>query len=113
MSVSKQKGTAAETAVVRHLEENDLPAQRLVMHGPNDLGDIQTVVPLVIEVKNCKTMKLAEWVDEANREKANAGVKIGVVWHKRPRKGKPGQWYVTMNGDDFTRILKAIDKSRL
>jgi hypothetical protein len=53
-------------------------------------------------------MKLAEWVDEAVTEKGNASKSIGVVWHKRLRKGSPGDWYVTMTGQDFIQVLKAL-----
>lgn len=110
---SKNKGTAAETAVKNYLfDEHDFMSYRLVLSGSKDRGDVAVFgLPLTIEVKNCATMKLAEWVDEAQKEKANSGVPLGVVWHKRKGKGLPKDWYVTMTGEEFVTILTALRKA--
>lgn len=108
MSKSKQKGTAAETAVVRYLQEQGLDARRLPLSGSKDMGDI--LIPghktVTVEVKNHKAMSLAEWVDEAVVEKANAGTDLGVVVHKRMRKGSPAEWYCTMPLSELVSMLK-------
>ena len=108
MSKSKQKGTAAETAVVRYINQFGWNTERRALTGSADMGDI-TGVPVVIEVKNHRVMKLAEWVDEAKVEAANAQVGVGVVWHKRRGKGSPGEWYVTMTGHAFLWLLDAAE----
>lgn len=102
---SKQKGTAAESAVVAYLCTHGFEAERRALHGALDQGDIAGVPGVVIEVKNCKTMALAEWVDEADTEANNASAPIGVVWHKRRGFISPAYWYVTMDGVTFTRLL--------
>jgi Holliday junction resolvase len=109
LSKSKDKGTAAETAIVTFLNEQGITAVRNPPQGAKDKGDINLLtLPVAVEVKNHATMKLAEWVDEAVTEKGNASKSIGVVWHKRLRKGSPGDWYVTMTGQDFIQVLKAL-----
>ena len=108
MSRQKQKGTAAETAVVRYMKQFGWNVERRALTGSADMGDI-TGIPVVIEVKNHKIMKLAEWVDEAIVEAKNAMVAVGVVWHKRKGKGSPGDWYVTMTGHSFLTLLDAAE----
>jgi len=107
VSKNKAKGTAEETLVTNYLNDNGILAMRNPPQGAKDKGDINLVsIPVVIEVKNHARMELASWLDEANTEKFNAGAEIGVVWHKRARKGSPGQHYVTLDGESFLVLLK-------
>lgn len=107
MSKSKAKGTAAETAVVNYLREQGFEqAERRALNGVADRGDIAGVVGTVIEVKNCARMELAGWLAEAAAEADNDGARLGVVWHKRRGKGSPGDWFVTMDGATFTKMLR-------
>lgn len=103
---SRAKGTAAESAIVTYLRARGIDAHRHPPHGTKDVGDI--LIPgsgVVIEVKNCKSMDLAGWVDETATETANAGADLGVVWHKRRGKSDPADWYVTMTGAEFLYLL--------
>lgn len=102
---SKQKGTAAETAVVEYLRSQGFSTvERRALSGNLDKGDIAGVPYFAIEVKNCKTTTLAAWVAEANVEAFNAAEPYGVVWHKRSGRSSPGDWYVTMDGKTFTEL---------
>jgi hypothetical protein len=104
---SGEKGTAAEVAVVRCLRECGWPAaERRRLAGRQDRGDIAGIPGVVIEVKNCRAMDLAGWVTEAQREAlgpvyAPGGLvpqaELAIVWHKRPGKGDPLDWYWTMD----------------
>ena len=109
MSASKRRGTKAEVAVRDYLRANGwLHAERLPTEGAKDRGDITGVDPeLVIEVKACARMELGAWLDEADTEATNAEASVAVVWHKRRGKANPAEWYVTMSGEDFVRILAA------
>jgi len=102
----RNKGTRAETAIVNYLLDQGISAKRLALRGKDDQGDIEVDAPVLIEAKNCKTMQLAQWVDSI-RKKAQPG-DVAVVWHHRPRKSSPAEWYVTMSGSDFVRILKIL-----
>ena len=113
MSASKAKGTAGETSVVRFLQANGYPhAERRALAGAQDRGDVAGIPGLCIEVKNAAAMKLAQWVDEAEREAAPTGLRhapgsdVPVVWHKRRGRGSPGDWYVTMDGWAFLALLE-------
>jgi hypothetical protein len=106
MSKQRQKGTSAESAVVNYLNDGTFPkVERRSLNGAKDRGDIAGLPGVVIEVKNCATMKLAEWVDEALVEALNDDAEVGVVWHKRKGRGNPGDWYVSMNGHTFAWLL--------
>lgn len=103
---NKSKGTTWETRITNALNALGIRARRRTLSGALDKGDIELLdLPIIIEAKNCKTMKLAEWVDEAEKEAQNAGVLFGVVWHHRPRKSSPEDGYVTMRGETFIKIL--------
>lgn len=80
------------------------------MMGTLDRGDIDmSPLPVVVEVKNCRTMKLSEWLKEAEKEKTNASAKVGVVWHKKTGTADPASWYITMSGNDFMTLLESAN----
>lgn len=107
MSRQKQKGTAAETAVVRFLQFNGYPdVERRTLTGAHDRGDIAGLRNLVIEVKDHGRMDLAGWLAEVEQERINAGATHGVVWHKRRGKSNPADWYVTMTGHQLLLLLR-------
>jgi Holliday junction resolvase len=109
MSKSKAKGTAAETAILRWLQDNGVLVVRNPPAGAKDKGDLAVLDPAItVEVKNHRAMSLAEWVDQAEVERVNAGTDIGVVAHKRLRKGNPKDWYISMSGENFLKLLKLI-----
>lgn len=106
MNPSKQKGTAAETAVVGYLQTHGFPyAERRTLAGSSDRGDIAGIPGVVLEVKNCARMELAGWVDEAATEAGNADVDVYAVVHKRRRKGNPGDWFVTLPLSVFCEVI--------
>lgn len=109
MSASKQKGTAAETAIVNFLRTSGfLQAERRTLNGAHDRGDIAGIPGVVIEAKNCARQELAAWVREAELERDNDHASLGVVWHKRRGKGHPADWFVTMSGLQFTALLREL-----
>lgn len=107
MSAAKQRGTAAETAVVRYLQRNGWPhAERRTLSGANDKGDIAGVIGVCLEVKATKAIDLAGFVDEAEVERINAEAAVGAAWIKRRGKGSPAEWYVAMTGEQFVNLLR-------
>ena len=107
MSKSKQKGTAAETAVVKYLQSNGFPyAERRALHGINDKGDITGCGPVVFEVKDHATLKLSEWVGELKDEIANAKANTGTVVAKKRGTLKVEDWYAVLPFGVFVELLK-------
>lgn len=110
-SRNKAKGSAWERAIVEHLRAAGWPyAERRLAGAAKDRGDIAGVVGVVIEAKNTARLTLAEWLDEADLERANDNAWLGVVWHKRRGKAAAADGYVTMTGAQFTALLaRALD----
>lgn len=107
MSKAKQKGTAAESAVVKFLQENGfIYAERRALHGTVDKGDITGCGPIVFEVKDHAKLTLSEWVKELEVEIANAKASTGSVVAKRRGKGNAGEWYAIMPFSRLVALLK-------
>lgn len=107
MSTNKAKGTRWESAVVGYLRERGwVHAERRALAGTKDLGDVTGIPGVVIECKNQNRRSLAEWLDEAADERANANADLGVVWFKRIGYVSPGKGYVLMDGETFTLLLR-------
>lgn len=96
-SKSKQKGSAAERAVITYLRKVGYTrAERRLAGDVNDRGDVAGVNDVCIEVKNHARMELGQWVEELIVEVENAKAKTGAVIHKRKGKGNAKDWYATM-----------------
>jgi Holliday junction resolvase len=107
VSKSKQKGTSAETAVVRWLHSQGRKSvERRALHGTNDRGDIAGIPCVVIEVKNHKTMKLSEWIKELEVEIKNDKADTGVIIHKKSGTTDVGKWYATMPVEVWFKLLE-------
>ena len=105
MSKQKQKGTAAETAVVNWLKSKGRKhVERRSLNGTNDRGDIAGIPGVVIEVKNHARMALSEWVDEMLVEVLNDKADTGIVIHKRKGTTNVGQWYATMTVEQWWEL---------
>ncbi|MFD3952227.1 hypothetical protein ACFWRC_19650 [Streptomyces albidoflavus] len=92
---SKAKGTAFETAVVTYLREHHDPrAHRNVQMGAKDIGDIDGYHLHAVEAKAEKTITLADYVAQANREAINAGKPYGCAVVKRRMKGTADAYVV-------------------
>ena len=112
-SREKAKGSAFEERVARFLSDAlGIDVRRLIAGGRDDQGDLWGLTvrgrPVAIECKNHARMELGRWVDEADREAANAGACCGVVVHHRRGCGvaKFGRTYVTMTLDSFVELTK-------
>lgn len=108
---AKAKGAEAEGLVAETLRLHGFPhADRRPRNGRNDRGDIGGIENVVIEVKNEASYagKLAGWLAETDDEIRNANASIGAVWHKRKGTTNPEQWYVTMRGAMWLKILQAL-----
>jgi Holliday junction resolvase len=106
MNKSKIKGTAYETAVVRHLNDNGFPyAERRALAGNLDKGDIAGIPSVVMECKAEQRIDLSGYMDEVATEKRNAAAQVGVAIVKRRNHGV-GRSYVVLELDDFLELIR-------
>ena len=104
-SAAKRKGSAFEREVVRYLQEHGFAdAERAYGAGrPEDIGDVVGVPGVTVECKAARSIDLAAFVDEAERERLNARQPYGVAVVKRRGKST-GQSYVVLSLEAFTRL---------
>jgi hypothetical protein len=104
---SKSKGTAWESKIVDYLKPFWPYVERRTLSGAKDRGDVAGIPGVVIEAKDCRTITLGAWLDEAEVEKVNDRAEVGVVWAKRRGKTDPGCGFVVMSGRQFVELLTA------
>ena len=116
---SKQKGTAAETALVDWFRSHGhTGAHRNPPAGTNDVGDIGGVTTwcdiygeaayVVIEVKNRRDLatSIRDGLNELEAEKITAGTRHGVLVTKSRGVGlgRAGEWYAIRRVADDPQI---------
>lgn len=111
MSLSTRKGTIFETSIIPLLDSIWPDTIRLGKQGVCDKGDFHmpTNRTYIAEAKNCRTIELAKWQKEAEREAANKGVPFGIIIHKRRGIADPAQQWVTMTLGTFKGIAHGTD----
>jgi hypothetical protein len=108
---AKTAGTRFETAIAKALAAalDDDRIERRARNGTKDRGDISGVrihgKRLVIECKDCTTLRLPEWTAEARIEAGNDDALVGVVVHKRRGVSDPMHQWVSMTVADLVAIL--------
>ncbi|MFG2292016.1 hypothetical protein [Streptomyces sp. NPDC048603] len=94
-NASKAKGTAWESALVSYFREHHNPeARRNVQMGAKDIGDIAGYYLHAVEAKAEKTITLADYIVQANREAVHAGEPFGCAVVKRRMKGAADAYVV-------------------
>lgn len=87
--------------------EEGFDADRQVLSGPKDLGDLKVYgVDAVFEVKNCVKLNLSGWINETEIERENAGRRFGFTLFKRKGKGKPEDQYALMPVGTLMELIK-------
>jgi Holliday junction resolvase len=102
----KRKGSQFERDVVAYLRDHGFPdCERAYGAGrPEDIGDIAGVPGVTLECKATKSIDLAGFVDEAERERVNARQPYGVAVVKRRGKSAADS-YVVSTLATFVRLV--------
>lgn len=122
---SKAKGTAAETAVLRHVTAHGFPwTERLALSGVHDRGDL-SLLPgrtVIVEVKNHAgpaalgqptAGDLAAWMAQTETERVNAGADVALLVVKRKGTAEPGRWFAYLRADTNAALVGAPDPASL
>lgn len=108
---SKRKGTKFESELVAylryHLESQDI--ERRALSGTQDRGDIAGLKDWTIEAKNHNAQNFAGWLDETQREQANAGTPYGLLVVRRRMK-PVGQSFAVMTLDQLIDIMLDLEE---
>lgn len=107
MSKAKQKGTSAESALVKYLQSQGFEdAKRIALAGTHDKGDVESG-KLIWEVKNQRSYSIPAWLKETMTEKENASADFGLLAIK-PNGiglGNTGQWWAVLPMAEMIRLL--------
>ncbi len=89
----KRRGDQAERQVVDWLRANGYPhAARIRAGWEDDMGDIDGVPGVVIDVKARKELRIGEWVDHLDDQMTAAHTTSGLVIVKRRGITDVGEW---------------------
>jgi len=117
-SSAKAAGARFERQIADHLAQvlADDRIDRRVKTGAKDRGDIAGLRAhgqrIVLELKDCARVNLAEWITEAHLEAGNDDALVGLVVSKRHGNGASGEQWVHMTVDDLVALMtgqRAID----
>lgn len=106
MTKSKKKGTAFERLIADYLVQYWPYADRAPLTGNKDRGDISGTPGLVWELKNAKTIRLSEWLEETETERQNANADHGILVVKRRGHGRPADQYAVLTLGQLIHLLK-------
>jgi hypothetical protein len=114
LSKAKQKGTLAETALAEYLKQTWPGVERRALNGANDKGDIAGVPGFVVEVKNQRSYRIAEWLKETEEERLNAGEPNSILVVKPNRVGtsKVGSWWAVLEVDQIVSLISELERLR-
>lgn len=115
MSKERQKGTSFETSLVPLLRRYYPDADRSPAKGSKDVGDFKLPGErrFILEAKNHASLRLAQWLKEAQEEAIHAAlewgdgsyVPVGLVVHKRRGTQRPEEQYVTLTLGDLLWLV--------
>lgn len=124
---SKQKGTRAETKVVKALLEAGLRAERRPLKGSKDEGDVIVEDRYILEVKagkqtaNYNRTQKEEWLRQTREEKKNSGKQAWLVIVRYNRRLQDAEVWTGDGGgffwfDEFIvqlHLMKNMDEQML
>jgi hypothetical protein len=108
-ATSRSKGNRWEAAVAQLLRDYGWHAltSRNARGGSQQGEDIITDAPVLIEAKNCKTIALAGWMDQAIAEADGAPEPAAVFIKRRGKRAEHG--YAVMRIDQYLHLLRKAD----
>jgi hypothetical protein len=108
---ARQAGSRFEGVIAASLRYalDDDRIERRARNGCKDRGDVSGVrvhgQRVVLECKDTCTLRLPEWVAEAQLEAGNDDALVGLVVHKRRGVGDPMRQWVTMTVADLVALI--------
>lgn len=105
-SPEKQKGDRAERAVVEFFNKHGFKAHRVRAGSPDDIGDIELDLDIVVEVKDRGKIDLPAWLRTLAVQKANKDATYGVVIVKKRGSSDPIEWSFVLDAPTFLNLWK-------
>lgn len=102
-SKSQRKGRAAELELARLLQGHGYPVEAGRAQSYGAVPDVTGLDGIHIECKRSETLRLGEWMEQAERDAARFMDGLPAVFHRRSREG----WRVTMALPDWLELYRS------
>ncbi|MFF4478722.1 hypothetical protein ACFY1A_17130 [Streptomyces sp. NPDC001520] len=112
-NANKAKGTRYEGEIRDYLNDLGFTVRRVVQMGNKDQGDLHGYPLHIIEAKNEKSIRLPEYIRQAEREAVNASEPFGVAFVKRPRASTGDGYAVRSIATDARLVARLRDAEAL
>ena len=105
---SQRKGRAAELELSRILQGHgyDVEPGRALSYG--EVPDLSGLPGIHVECKRAETLRLSEWMAQAERDAERFGDGLPAVFHRRNR----APWLVTMELPDWLELYRSYQPPR-
>lgn len=118
---SKDIGTHAETGVARYIRAHGFgDAERIVMHGREDEGDIGTFgVTWSIKggemARKASDVTVAHWLAEVEKQRRYRGAIVGCIVYARRgyAPARAGHWWVAVTADTLAELWVATEPQQV
>lgn len=100
---SQRKGRAAELELSRILQDHGYPVEAGRAQSYGEVPDLSGLPGVHIECKRAETLRLSDWMAQAERDAQRFGDGAPAVFFRRSRE----PWRVVMNLTDWMEIYKA------
>lgn len=97
---SQRKGRAAELELSRILQGHGYPVEAGRAQSYGDVPDLSGLPGIHIECKRAETLRLSEWMGQAERDAQRFGDGVPAVFFRRSRE----PWCVVMKLEDWLTI---------
>lgn len=110
----KDKGTKAESDVVAWAKKYGYyRAERLVLHGSADVGDVRLAEGVMVQVKDGYTdrkeptdYQVGQWLAEVDKQRKAGDWDIALLVHKRFGKSDPDNWRWYLTGETYESLIR-------
>lgn len=99
---SQRKGCNGELELSRILQDHGYPVEAGRAQSYGEVPDLSGLPGIHIECKRAETMRLSEWMYQAERDAKRFGDGAPAVFFRRSR----SPWRVVMNLEDWMAIYK-------
>lgn len=108
----KDKGTKAETGVVNWAKTHDMwKADRIILHGVKDHGDVKLTDRVMVQVKDGYTegrpptdYLIGKWLEAVETQRKAGGFEYAMLVHKRAGRASPDGWRWYIDGHTYLRL---------
>ena len=104
---SQRKGRAAELELSRILQDHGYPVEAGRAQSYGDVPDLSGLPGVHIECKRTETLRLSEWMAQAERDAQRFGDGVPAVFFRRSRE----PWRVVMKLEDWMALYGADEKT--